>query len=206
MKAVAYIRVSTREQDETVQLRAIREFAQARGIEVLKVYPDKGESGGKPFRDRPQAQLLLKELDVLKPDAIIAWSLDRLGRTMLDTLNTVLFFEEKGVKVITVREEWLQTLDGNIRRLILSVLSWAAEFERQRIRERQQEAWRQGKQKGRPPSMQMDEVRRYVMKYPELAKHDKKALWLVVRGDGHKVSYSRFVRKVNQVLKELGWW
>jgi len=189
-----------------VQLKAIQEFATSRGIEVVKVYPDKGESGGKLFRDRPQAQLLLQELDTLKPDAVIAWSLDRFGRTMLDTLNTIMSLEERGVKVITIKEEWLQTLDDNIRRLILSVLSWVAEFERRRIRERQEEAWRQGKQKGRPEVMRIDDVRRYVMKYPELAKHNKKALWHVVRGDGHKISYSRFVEKVNRVLKELGWW
>lgn len=69
---------------------------------------------------------------------------------MLDTLNTVIELENRGYKVITVKEEWLQTLDDNIRKLVLSILSWVAEFERKRIRERQEEAWRMGKQKGSP--------------------------------------------------------
>ena len=150
MKAVAYIKVSTKEQDEEVQRKAIEEFAKQRGIAVLKYYVDKGESSAKPFKSRPSAQLLLQELDKLKPDCIIAWSLDRLGRTMLDTLNTVIELENRGYKVITVKEEWLQTLDDNIRKLVLSILSWVAEFERKRIRERQEEAWRMGKQKGSP--------------------------------------------------------
>ena len=57
---------------------------------------DKGESGAKLFKDRPNARRLLEELDKLKPEAIVSWSLDRLGRTMLDTLNTVIELENKG--------------------------------------------------------------------------------------------------------------
>jgi len=205
-RAVAYIRVSTREQDENIQLKAIREFASERGIDIIKVYVDKGESGGKVFSRRPAANQMLQELDSLKPDLIIAWSLDRLGRTMLDTLNTIMDLEKKGYKVVTVKEEWLQTLDQNMRKLILSILSWVAEFERKRIRERQLEAWKQGKQKGRPPAMTLEQVRKYVMKYKELAKHNKKALWHIARSEGHKISYPRFLEKVNKILKELGWW
>jgi len=61
------------------------------------------------------------------------------------------------------------------------------------------------KQMGRPPAMRIEEVRRYVLRYPELAKRNKRALWYVVTAEGHKISYARFVAKVNQVLRELGW-
>jgi len=169
MKGVAYIRVSTKEQDEEVQRKAIEEFAKARGIEIVKWYVDKGVSGSKVFKERPEASRLLEELEQHKPDVIIAWSLDRLGRTMLDTLNTVINLENKGYKVVTVKEEWLQSLNDNIRKLILSILSWVAEFERRRIRERQEEAWRQGKQKGRPPKIRDKELERYLKKYPTLS-------------------------------------
>ena len=169
MKAIAYIRVSTKEQDEHIQRRAIEEFCKSRGNSIVKWYIDKGESGAKPFKDRPGAKQLLEELDVVKPDCIIAWSLDRLGRTMLDTLNTILELENRGYKVITVKEEWLQSLNDNIRKLILSILSWVAEFERKRIRERQEEAWRQGKQKGRPPKIREEELEHYLNKYPTLS-------------------------------------
>jgi len=131
-----YIRVSTREQDEQVQKKALEEFSRAKGMELLKLYIDKGESGAKSFRERPGAIQLLSELDEVKPDCVVSWSLDRLGRTMIDTVNTVMELENRGVKVITVKEEWLQTLDENIRKLILSILAWVAEWERKRIRER----------------------------------------------------------------------
>lgn len=169
LRAVAYIRVSTREQDEHVQKNAIMEFARQRGVEIVEWYIDKGESGSKPFKERPGAKRLLEEIDVLKPDVVIAWSLDRLGRTMIDTLNTIKSLEDRGYKIMTVKEEWLQTLDDSIRKLILSILSWVAEFERKRIRERQEEAWRQGKQKGRPPKLKDEELRQYLRKYPTLS-------------------------------------
>jgi len=203
MKAVAYIRVSTAEQDETTQRRAIEQFAEERGIEILEWYVDKGESGAKLFKDRPNARRLLEELDKLKPEAIVSWSLDRLGRTMLDTLNTVIKLENEGYKVITIKEEWLQTLDDNIRRLVLSILAWVAEFERRRIRERQEEAWRQGKQKGRPPKVTDEEIERYIKRYPML---NIRAIVDIMNADRRRrglpeVSYFTVYRR----LKEMGY-
>jgi len=77
-------------------------------------------------------------------------SVDRLGGSTIDTLNTVIELGNKGIRVLSVKEEWLQTLDENVRKLLLSVLAWFAEFEKKRIRERQLEAWSLGKQKGEP--------------------------------------------------------
>ena len=200
VRALAYIRVSSREQDEQVQRRALEEFASERGIEVVKWYVDKGESGAKPFRSRPSASRLLAELEQLKPEAIVVWSIDRLGRTMLDTLSTILDFEDKGVKVISVKEEWMQALDSNVRKLILSIISWVAEFERKRIRERQEEAWRAGKQKGRPPKVRDEIIRRYLERYlPKgLSLMD---IWRILKGDGFDIHYETFRRRANRLLE-----
>jgi len=203
MKCVAYIRVSTKEQDEEVQRKAIEEFAKARNIEIVKYYIDKGESGGKEFKERYAAALLLAELEQLKPECVLSWALDRLGRTMLDTINTVISLEKRGVKVVTIKEEWLQTLDDNVRKLILSILAWVAEWERRRIRERQEEAWRQGKQKGRPPKLTKEEVEYYLRKYPNLSLKDILRLINAERREKglEEVSYWTLLRKV----KELGY-
>ena len=207
LKAVAYIRVSTREQDEEVQKKAIEEFASQRGIEVLAWYVDKGQSGGKPFRQRPQALKLLEDLEALNPEAILAWSLDRLGRTMIDTVQTVIELENGGYRVITVKEEWLQSLDPNIRRLILSILAWVAEFERRRIRERQEEAWRQGKQKGRPPKLTEEELVRYLKRYPTLSL---RSITAIINSDRARkglpqVSYYTVYRKAKQLGYTREW-
>jgi len=201
LKCLAYIRVSTKEQDEEIQLKAIREFAEKRGFNIIEWYIDKGQSGSKPFRDRPAARKLLEDLEKHIPNAIISWSLDRLGRTMLDTVQTVIELENKGIKVITVKEEWLQTLDPNIRRLILSILAWVSEFERRRIRERQEEAWRQGKQKGRPPKIRHEEIEVYLRKYPRLSL---RAITDLINADRErrglpKVSYYTVYKKAKQM-------
>ena len=202
MRCVAYVRVSTREQDEEVQRSAIEEFARSRGLDVLAWYVDKGESGAKPFRDRPGASRLLEDLRKLQPQCVLAWSIDRLGRSMLDTMNTILELESHGIRVVTVKEEFLQTLDPNIRKLILSILSWVAEYERRRIRERQEEAWRQGKRKGRPPKVSDDVLLRYYSKYVAGMGLTLRDLWKIMNADGVGISYSTLRQRVRRLVEE----
>jgi len=186
-----------------VQKRAIEEFARSRGIEVIEYFVDKGESGAKPFKQRPAAREMLEKLERGEAKCVIAWALDRLGRSMLDTLNTVIGLESKEIKVITIKEEWMQTLDENIRKLILSILAWAAEHERRRIRERQEEAWKQGKQKGRPPKITAEEIEKYLKRYPTLSI---RAITDLINADRRRkglpeVSYYTVYKKI----KELGY-
>ena len=202
MRCVAYVRVSTREQDEEVQRSAIEEFARSRGIEVLGWYVDKGESGATPFKSRPAACKLLEDLGKLRPECVLSWSIDRLGRSMLDTMNAVLELESLGVRVVTLREEFLQTLDPNIRKLILSILSWVAEYERRRIRERQEEAWRQGKRKGRPPKITDEEILRYYRRYVSGMGLSVKDMWKIIVGDGKSISYSRLKQRLRKLKQE----
>lgn len=202
MKCVAYIRVSTREQDEEVQRSAIEEFAKTRGLDVSAWYVDKGESGAKPFKDRPGASRLLEDLGKLQAQCVLSWSIDRLGRSMLDTMNTVLELESRGVRVITVKEEFLQTLDPNIRKLILSILSWVAEYERKRIRERQEEAWKQGKQRGRPPKVSDDIILKYYKQYVIGHKLSLTAMLKLMKEDGYNISYSRLKQRVRKLKQE----
>ena len=197
MRAFAYIRVSTKEQDENVQRQALEDFAKRHNITIVRWYIDKGESGAKPFRQRPAAQALLRDLngDV---DLLLAWSLDRVGRSLLDTLNTIIYLEnELGVRVVTVKEEFLQYIDPSFRKLIISMLAWFAEFERKRIRERQEEAWRQGKQKGRPKKVPDEVILSYYRRY---GKYNKRYAWLRMREDGYDLSYWQFLRRLRRLL------
>jgi len=203
VRCVAYIRVSTREQDEEVQRRAVEEFARSRGFTIIKYYVDKGESGAKLFKERPSASQLLSELEQLKPECLVAWSIDRLGRTMLDTMNTVLELENRGVKVITVKEEFLQTLDPNMRKLVLSILAWVAEYERRRIRERQEEAWKMGKPRGRPRKVTDEVILKYYREYVANRRLSIKDMWKIMCADGISISYSRLRQRIRE-LKERG--
>jgi len=202
MRCVAYIRVSTKELDENIQMSSIMEFSKSRGIEILEWYIDKDVSGAIPFSQRPEASRLLQDLNRLKPECIVSWSVDRIGRTMMDTLNTIINLEDKGVKVITIKEEFLQTLDQNIRRLILSILSWVAEFERRRMRERQEEAWRQGKQKGRPRKVSDSTILKYYKTYVVERGISMKDMWKIMRGDGIDISYSRLKERIRDLKRQ----
>jgi DNA invertase Pin-like site-specific DNA recombinase len=201
MKCVAYIRVSTKEQDEEVQRKAIEDYAGRQKVEIAGWYVDKGESGAAPFKSRPAANKLLEDLENLKPECVLSWSIDRLGRSMLDTMNTILELESRGVRVITVKEEFLQTLDPNIRKLILSILSWVAEYERRRIRERQEEAWKQGKQKGRPPKVSDHVIKQYYKQYVAERGLSVRDMWKIMRADGHDISYDRLLKRIRKLVK-----
>jgi DNA invertase Pin-like site-specific DNA recombinase len=202
VKGIAYIRVSTKEQDEEVQKRAIEAFVAQKGIEIVKWYVDK-ISGAQLFKKRPGAQELLNELDVLAPECLISWSLDRLGRDMLDTMSIVLELENKGIKIITVKEEFLQTLDPAIRKLLLSFFAWIAEFERRRIRERQEEAWLQGKQKGRPAKVKDQVILKYYNEYVAKRGLSIADMQKIMRYDGYEIAYVTLKRRI-QKLKKLG--
>ena len=197
MRCVAYIRVSTREQDEGMQRGAIVDFARVRGLDVVKWYVDKGESGAKLFRDRPGARRLLSELAVLEPECLIAWSIDRIGRNMLDTMSTILELENRGVRVVTVREEFLQSLDPHIRKLIISVFAWVAEYERRRMRERQEEAWRHGKQKGRPKKVPDDVVLKYYAETQSIKK-----TWEKLVQQGYNITLDAVKKRVKKLVKQ----
>ncbi len=193
---MAYIRVSTREQDENVQKHAIKEFASTRGIEIKEWFIDKGESGAKPFEQRPSAQLLIEYIKRNKVEAVLVFAIDRIGRSMIDTMQTIIRLENEGVRVISVKEEWMQVVDPNLRKLILAIFSWVAEFERKRIRERQLEAWEMGKQKGRPPKVRDETIERYLRRYPMLKL---KAIWKIMSRDGVDISYETLRRRVREL-------
>lgn len=138
---VAYIRVSTIEQNEGRQLEALNSYS------VDKIYTEK--ISGKNT-DRPEFQ---KMMDFVREgDTIIVNDLTRLSRNTIDLFNTVAELDRKGVKIISIKEGTIDTStpQGKLWFQLLAVL---AEFERENIRLRQAEgialAKQQGKYKGR---------------------------------------------------------
>ena len=190
VKGVAYIRVSSKEQDAEVQKKAIEAFAHQKGIEIVKWYVDK-ISGIQLFKERPGAQELIRELDALKPECLVSWSLEHLGLDMLDAMSTILELEDKGVKVICVKGKTPLPL------------VWNAEFERMRIRERQEEAWNQGKQKGRPTKVKDQVILKYYNEYVVKRGLSIADMQKIMRYDGYEIAYVTLKRRI-QKLKKLG--
>ena len=139
-----YVRVSTKEQNESRQMIALCEF----GVE--KIYIDK--QSGKNF-DRPQYLKLIKKL---KPDDILAVkSIDRLGRNYYEILEQWrIITKEKQAAIVVLDMPLLDTrknrdLTGTlIADIVLQLLSYVAQTEREFIRQRQKEGIAAAKARG----------------------------------------------------------
>ena len=86
-RAVFYLRVSTIDQTTANQERELREIAARMGCEVVKVYKDHGISGAKGRDGRPAFDALCRDAARRQFDVIMAWSVDRLGRSLIDLLG-----------------------------------------------------------------------------------------------------------------------
>lgn len=154
-KKLAYIRVSTVEQNEARQVEAIKE---AIG-KVDKSFIDKTSGGS---TKRPKLKELLEY--VRDGDIIIVHSMDRLARNVRDLREIVESLTSKGVTVKFLKEALEFNGDDNaMSNLILTMLGAVAEFERSIIRERQREgielAKKEGRYKGRTPKLNDEQIK-----------------------------------------------
>ena len=133
---VKYIRVSTIEQNTDRQ-------ENFNG----KVYIDK-ISGSIPFTERPQAKKLLSNKDITE---VQVHSIDRLGRTTLDIMQTIQHFTSKGINVVSEKEGLNTIINGKenpIAKMMIGILGTLAEFELSRGNERKAEGIAERKKRG----------------------------------------------------------
>ena len=139
---VYYLRVSTLEQNTARQMEEIPEDC--------KVFEDK-VSGSIPFAERTEGRNIVNLIKQRQINTIYVHSIDRLGRNSLDILQTIQFFNEYEVNLIS-KKEGLQTfIDGKpnaIASLMIGILSTLSEFELSRIKERQREGISSAKERG----------------------------------------------------------
>lgn len=139
---VAYVRVSTEEQNEARQVEALEKF------NIEKWFTEK--VSGKDTK-RPKLQAMLDF--VREGDVVYVMDFSRLSRSVRDLLSIVDLLNEKNVRLVSLKENLdTSTPTG---KLMLTVIGAIAEFERQNILERQREgieiAKREGRYKGRKP-------------------------------------------------------
>ena len=145
-KIYGYVRVSTQEQNEARQLDAMREF----GVEEENIIVEK--LSGKDFR-RPRYQRLVWSL---KPeDVLVVKSIDRLGRNYNEILEQWGIITKKRKAAIVVLDmPLLDTRQGRdltgtlIADIVLQLLSYVAQTERESIRQRQAEGIAAAKERG----------------------------------------------------------
>ena len=149
-RVALYVRVSTTDQHPDCQLEPLRQYAAARGLEVVEAYVDHGVSGAKARR--PALDRLMADARRRRFDAVVAVKLDRLARSVHHLTTLGQEFAALGVDLIAVD----QSIDTSTPagRLLFHVLGSIAEFERDLIRERtvagMAAARRRGKRFGQP--------------------------------------------------------
>src|SRR6516225_2022537 len=151
-KAAIYVRVSTDKQTIENQVRELRQIAERRGWQVVEEYHDAGISGAEGRDGRPGLDQMLNDARRRKFDVVMAWAIDRLGRSLVDLLGTIQVLEACGVDLYLDQQSIDTTTPAG--RLMFQITGAFAEFERsmirQRVRSGLKRAIAQGKSLGRP--------------------------------------------------------
>lgn len=127
MRQLGYTRVSTSSQDAQLQLDALV----GAGVQKRDVFADV-TSGSRAAAERPGMQRLLGYAE--PGDTVVVWRVDRLGRSLIDVLNTVNLLRDRDVQVRSVSDGIDPATSTG--RLMLNMLATLAEYERELIVER----------------------------------------------------------------------
>jgi len=133
-RAALYVRVSTDHQSVESQIRELEEVAERRGWTVVETYRDAGISGAKRRDQRPGLDAMLKDASRRKFDIVMAWTIDRLGRSLIDLLGTIEHLEVVGVDLYLDQQNVDTTTPAG--KLLFQITGAFGEFERSMIRQR----------------------------------------------------------------------
>lgn len=135
-RVALYLRVSTGEQTTRNQRRELEAAAKRHGWKIAAgaVFEDAGISGSKGRKDRPGLDALLKAVIRKEFDMVMAWSVDRLGRSLVDLLATLQDLHAKDVDLY-LHQQGLDTSTPS-GRAMFQMMGVFSEFERAIIQER----------------------------------------------------------------------
>lgn len=164
IKAYGYARVSTQGQDLEIQLKQIQDYAKFREIELVGIFQDK--ASGKDI-NRSDFQRMIKTLETNPQgvNAIIISKLDRMGRSLLDLINTTKWLESQQIGLISITNSIDTTTKEG--RLFFYIMGALGEYERELIMERtklgRDAAIQAGKKMGKPvKNLPIDEIKRLI--------------------------------------------
>ena len=133
-RAAIYARVSTSSQTTENQLRELRLVAERHGWRVVAEFIDNGVSGAKGRDARPGLDRLMQAVARREIDMVLAWSVDRLGRSLQDLLGFLGELHGKRVDLY-LHQQGLDT-STPAGKALFQMMGVFAEFERAMIRER----------------------------------------------------------------------
>ena len=147
MKKVAiYARVSTDKQSTDNQLRELRTIADKNGWELVNEFIDEGISGAKGRYKRPQFNALMKSAVRREIDVVMAWSVDRLGRSLQHLVEFLSEIQEAGCDLY-LHQQAIDTSTPS-GKAMFQMCGIFSEFERSIIRERVKSGLARAKENG----------------------------------------------------------
>jgi DNA invertase Pin-like site-specific DNA recombinase len=147
MKAALYLRVSTTNGQTTDnQRRELEAVAERLGHEIVETYEDNGISGAKGRDKRPAFDRLHRDITRRKFDIVMAWSVDRLGRSLQDLVHFLDHLHAKQVGLYLHQQGIDTTTPAG--KAMFQMMAVFAEYERSMIRERVMAGLARAKDKG----------------------------------------------------------
>jgi len=144
IRAAIYARVSTSEQSPELQLRDLRQYAEARGLAITE-YVDSGYSGAK--QNRPALDRLMNDARKRQLDCVLVWRFDRFARSTKHLVLALEEFRSLGVQFISYQENIDTT--SPLGQALFTIVSAVAQLERDLIRERVRAGLRNARAKGK---------------------------------------------------------
>ena len=146
-KAFAYLRVSGKGQVKgdgfTRQLKAIREYAKAHGIRIVKVFREEGVSGAKDFENRPALAEMIESLHGNGVQLVLIERLDRLARDLMIQETIIGDLRKHGFDLISATEPDLLSDDPSrvmFRQFMGAIAQWEKTVIVQKLRGARQRA------------------------------------------------------------------
>ncbi|TOR08547.1 hypothetical protein CGG82_23160 [Vibrio parahaemolyticus] len=137
MRLFGYARVSTSQQSLDIQLKALK----SAGVKPSRIFSDKASGSNNERKGLELLQMKVEEGDVL-----LVKKLDRLGRDTSEMISLIKLFDEMGV-AIKFLDDGIST-EGEMGKMVVTILSAVAQAERHRILERTNEGRIEAKLKG----------------------------------------------------------
>ena len=173
MRVAIYARVSTDDQTNQTQINELKRYCEMKGWSDLTTFQDEGVSGTKT--SRPEFDKMIEAAQNKEFDVIAVWRFDRASRSTRHLLELLDSFQKWGVDFVSLKEQ-IDTSSA-AGKLMFTMISAFAQFERDVISDRTKAAMKrlksEGKQIGRERSIDYDrfiELKAEGYRPPEIAQ------------------------------------
>jgi DNA invertase Pin-like site-specific DNA recombinase len=191
---IAYLRVSTTDQDLEKNKADILHLANEKGLGQVK-WVEETVSGRVSWRKRTIANVID---DLQTDDNLLVSELSRLGRSMLECMEILSVASQQGINIYAVKGNW--QLDDSIQsKIVAMAFAMAAEIERDLISQRTKEALaakkRAGVKLGRPRGVGKSKLDEHRPEIEALLAHGSTQKYIAGRFDTTEANLSRWLKK-----------